>query len=344
MSDQENLEVGSGPEPQGRGRQANSPTEVPPSGWLDVLRRTVSEAKQDRVTLLAAGVAFFFFLALVPLLVVVVSMYGLLASPAEIRQFASDWLAAAPREVRRLVTSQLETIARTSNGRAVFGVIAGVLVALWSASTGVSHLVAAVNAAFDEVDQRKAWRRRGLSLGLTLGSLAFGVLAIVLIAVLPSALADSDFATGTRWVIDVLRWPLLAGGMLVGLAVLYRWAPDRSDARWVWVTPGTLLGLVIWLGGSGLFSVYAANFGRFQATYGSLASIVVMLLWLFVSAYAVIMGAEFNAESERQTFRDTTTGPARPLGDRGAYAADTVGRSRRSPRRWLRRPGARRGK
>jgi membrane protein len=245
--------------------------------------------------------------------------------------------------VRQLVTSKLQTIARSSNGRAIFGVIVGILVALWSASTGVAHLVSAVNAAFDEEDRRKAWRRRGLSVCLTLGVLAFGVVAVVVIAVLPSALAGSDLAAGTRWAIDVLRWPLLAGGMLVGLAVLYRFAPDRSDARWVWVTPGALLGVGIWLAGSGLFSLYAANFGRFQATYGSLASIVVLLLWLFVSAYAVLLGAELNAESERQTFRDTTTGPALPLGDRGAYAADTVGPSRPG-RAWRLGGGARRRK
>jgi membrane protein len=337
LNDQQSMAIGSGPEPQDRGRQASTPTDVPPSGWLDIVRRTLAEAKQDRVTLLAAGVAFFFFLALVPLLVVIVSMYGMLASPAEIRQFASDFLAAAPREVRQLVTSQLQTIARSSNGRAIFGAIVGILVALWSASTGVSHLVAAVNAAFDEEDRRRAWRRRGLSLCLTLGALAFGVVAVVVIAVLPSALAGSDLAAGTRWAIDILRWPLLAGGMLVGLAVLYRFAPDRSDARWAWVTPGALLGVGIWLAGSALFSLYAANFGRFQATYGSLASIVVLLVWLFVSAYAVLLGAELNAESERQTFRDTTTGPALPLGNRGAYAADTVGPSR--PRRPWRLPG-----
>ena len=159
MNDAQNIEIGSGPEPQDRGRQASSPTDVPRSGWLDIAHRTVVEAKQDRVTLLAAGVAFFFFLALVPVLLVVVSIYGLLASPEQIRQFASDALAAAPREVRHLVTSQLETIARSSNGRALFGVIVGIVIALWSASTGVSHLVSAVNVAFDEEDRRKTWRR-----------------------------------------------------------------------------------------------------------------------------------------------------------------------------------------
>lgn len=336
---------GTGPEPRERGRQAGSPTEIPASGWLDVVHRTVSQAKQDRVALLAAGVAFFFFLALVPLLVVVVSIYGILANPAQIRQFASDALAAAPREVRRLVTSQLESIARSSNGRALFGAIVAIVVALWSASTGVAFLVSAVNAAFEEEDRRKAWRRRGLSLCLTLAALAFGIVAVLVIAVLPSALADSDLASGTRWAIDILRWPLLAGGMLLGLAVLYRLAPDRSDARWAWVTPGALLGVVIWLAASLLFSLYAANFGRFQATYGSLASIVVLLLWLFVSAYAVLLGAELNAELERQTFRDTTTGPALPLGDRGAHAADTVGASRpERPRRRFPGWGARRPK
>ena len=311
-----------------RGRHADSPAEIPAPGWRDILERTLAESKQDQVTLLAAGVAFYFFLALVPALVVAVSIYGLVASPSDIRQFASDTLSAAPREVRQLVTAQLESVARTGDAKVGISAAIAVVIALWSAASGMGHLVDAVNAAFDEQDRRGLVRRRALSLLLTVAAFAFGVGSVLVIAGLPSLLADTALAGGARLLIGVLRWPVLALGMLVGLAVLYRVAPDRDHARWAWVTPGAVVAMVLWICGSLLFSLYAANLGRFQATYGSLASIVVLLLWLFLTAFAVIIGAELNAELERQTTKDTTTGPRAPLGERDAYAADTVGPSK----------------
>jgi membrane protein len=292
-----------------------------------VLHRTADEAKHDRVSLLAAGVAFYLFLALVPAIALAVSVYGLVASPSDIRSFAQDSLSAAPREVRDLVTAQLEKVSRSGNAETGLGAVLAGLLALWSASSGMNQLVGALNVAFDEEDRRKFVRKRALALLLTMGAVVFGAVAIALIAVLPSALADTELGRPARWTIGVLRWPVLALGMLGALAVLYRIAPDREDARWKWVTPGAAVAVVVWLAGSALFSIYAANFGRFQATYGSLASIVVMLLWLLLTAYVVILGAELDAELERQTVKDTTTGPSRRLGERDAYAADTVGPS-----------------
>jgi membrane protein len=314
-----------------RGRQAKSPTDVPAPGWRDVLHRTIAEAKQDRISLLAAGVAFYFFLALVPALVVAVSVYGLIADPADIRRFVSETLSAAPTEVRQLVTAQLRGIVRSGNTTAGISAVIATIVALWSASSGMGHLVEAVNAAFDEEDHRSFVRKRALSLVLTIAAFAFGIAAIIGIAVLPSLLADTPLSDGARVVIGVLRWPVLAIGMLVGLAVLYRTAPHRKAARWTWVTPGAIVAVVIWTGGSLLFSLYAANLGRFQATYGSLASIAVLLLWLFLTALAIILGAELDAELERQTMKDTTEGPEKPMGQREAYAADTLGPSRHEP-------------
>ncbi len=311
-----------------RGRHAESPTEVPASGWRDIMDRTLAEAKQDRVSLLAAGVAFFFFLALVPALAVAVSVYSLLASPADIREFVADTLSAAPREVRQLVTAQLESVVRSGSATTGASAVLAAVVALWSASSGMAHLVEAINVAFDEKNDRKFVRKRALALVLTIGALLFGITAVALITILPSVLANTALGDPARWAINVLRWPILALGMLIGLAVLYRTAPDRDDPRWQWVTPGAVVAVLLWIGGSLLFSVYAANFGRFQATYGSLASIVVLLLWLFVTAFAVIIGAEINAELERQTVKDTTKGAASPMGRRDAYAADTLGPSR----------------
>jgi membrane protein len=298
---------------------------VPARGWRDVLTRTAAEMKDDHATLLSAGVAFYFFLALVPALIVAVAVFGIVADPADVRRLAQDALRAAPQEVRDLVVEQLRAVTRSSAGRLSLGALLGVVVALWSASSGMGHLVEAVNAAFDEHDDRGFVRRRLIALGLTLGAMAFAAVALFLIAVLPSLLADTALDDGVRLAVDVLRWPLLAVGFLLGIGVLYRVGPDRDAPRWRWVTPGALLAMVIWIAGSLLFSLYAANLGRFQATYGALASIIVLMLWLLLTAFAVIAGAEVNAELERQTRRDSTEGPPRPMGARGAHAADTLG-------------------
>ena len=309
-----------------RGRRAASPAEIPARGWRDVLSRTAHGIKRDQVSLLAAGVAFYFFLALVPLLVVAVAVYSIVAGPDDVQRFANGALGAAPLEVRHLVTRQLRSLTRTGSQRAgVAAVLAG-LVALWSAASGTGHLIDAINTAFGEGEGRSFVRRKALAIGMTVAGLVGGVIAVVLIAFVPSLAADG-FASGTvRWVIGIVRWPLLALAMLGALNVMYRLTPDRRNAKWRWVTPGAGVAVGLWIAGSLLFSLYAANFGRYQAIYGSLASIVVLLLWLLLTAFAIIAGAELDAELERQTGRDSTTGTQeRPIGTRGAYAADTVG-------------------
>lgn len=275
-------------------------TEVPALGPRDVIARTVAEMKKDHAVLLAAGVAFYFFLALVPMLIVAVAIFGLVADPSDVRRLTEDALRAAPQEVRDLVVEQLRAVTRSSAGRLSLGALLGVVVALWSASSGMGHLIEAVNAAFDERDERGFVRRRLIALALTLAAIAFAVVALLVIAVLPSLLADTSLDDGVRLLVNVLRWPLLALGFLVGVGVLYRVGPDRVVPRRRWVTLGALVSVGIWIAGSLLFSVYAANLGRFQATYGALASIVVLMLWLLLTALAVIAGAELDAELERR--------------------------------------------
>jgi membrane protein len=201
----------------------------------------------------------------------------------------------------------------------------GLLLALWSASAGIKNLIEAINVAYNENETRGFVKLRALSLAFTLGAIVFLVFAFAAIALLPSLIAGSDVGTPGRVVLSVLRFVVLFVGMLLGLAVLYRYAPDRERARWSWVTPGSLFAAVVWIIGSLLFSFYAANFGTYNETYGALGAIVVVILWLHLSALVVILGAELNCELERQTVRDTTKGPQRALGSRHAYAADTVG-------------------
>jgi len=185
--------------------------------------------------------------------------------------------------------------------------------------------VTAVNIAYDEQETRRFVRLRALSLVLTLGAIVFLAVAFAVVALLPALLAGSHLDGAARAVIGVLRWPGLAVGFAVGVGVVYRYAPDRDDPKWQWVSVGAVVATLLWIAGSLLFSLYAANFGKYNETYGSLGAVVVVMLWLFLTVYAVILGAELNAETERQTVEDTTEGRERPLGTRDAYAADTVG-------------------
>lgn len=305
-----------------RGRGADGPTEIPPAGWLDILKRTMGQLKSDNVPIVGAGVAFYVFLAMAPAIVAVVSVYGLVADPVDVERQLGSVLTALPEDAAGLVQGQVEAI--TAQGRSTLGLglVVSVLAALWAASKGMQALIVALNIAYDEEETRKFLRLRGLALGLTVALAVAGVVGVggmVLAGTLASALG-----TVGEIAIGVLRWPILGAFAVLALAVLYRYSPDRDAPAWRWVSPGALVATVLWLVGSVAFAVYVNNFGKYNETYGTLGAVVVLLLWLFLTAYVIILGAELDAESERQTKRDTTQGDRQPMGDRDAYAADTV--------------------
>jgi membrane protein len=289
-----------------RGRHADSPTGVPASRWKDVLVRVKTESKKDNITLLGAGVAFFALLALVPALVALVSVYGIFADPADVERQVQDVLGAAPDEVREMVSSQLQSITGNAGGALGLAAIIGLLVALWSASSGIKNLLAGINAAYDEEETRGFIKLRSVSLAFTLGAIVFLVGAFLLIAVVPAALADTGLGDAGRIVVGVLRWVVLLAGMLVALALLYRYGPDRDEPSWSWLSPGAVLATAMWLVASALFAIYTSRFGSYNETYGSLGAVVVVMLWLYLSALSVLLGAELNCELERHTKRDTT--------------------------------------
>ncbi len=310
---------------EGRGRDATHPTDIPVEGWKDILARTKVETKQDNAALLSAGVAFYSLLALVPALVALVSLYGLVASPSTVDRQVGNWLKAAPKEVRELLVTQLQSITQNAGAAAGVGVVIGILVALWSASSGMAHMVQAINIAYDEAETRSFVKRRTLAMALTIGAIVFVLVAIAIIAVLPALLAHSGLGLAGRIFAGIARWVLLLIGMMLALSVLYRYAPDRDNPRWSWSSPGALVATVIWLLASAGFAIYTGNFGKYNETYGSMGAVIVLMLWLFITALSVIIGAELNAEVERQTKRDTTQGPEQELGQRDAEAADTIG-------------------
>ena len=309
-----------------RGRTADSPTQIPPQGWMDIIKRTFAQVKSDNVPVVAGGVAFYVFLSLVPALLAVVLVYGLVAEPEDVRRQIEDYITALPSEAQETVLEQLRTVTQQDTGGLGVGLVASVLAAIYSASKGMQGLIAALNVAYDEEETRKFVKLRLTTIGLTLAVIIGAVVGVGGMVIL-GAVAQ-DLGTAGEVALTILRWPLLAAFLVLGLAAIYRYAPDRDVAKWRWVTPGAILATVLWVLGSVAFSIYARVAGNFTETYGSLASVAVLLLWLLLSAYVIVLGAELDAEAERQTARDSTRGPRRPLGQRDAYAADTVASSR----------------
>ena len=295
--------------------------------WKDVFKRVKAESKADNITLLAAGVALYGLLAMVPGLVALISGYGLFADPDDVEEQVVDALSAAPEEVRTVITQQLTSIVESEASQARLGVIVGLAFALWAASSGIAHLIEALNVAYDEEETRGWAQRKALALILTIGTVLFLLVAFASIALLPALLAESGLGDVGRWAAGGVRWVILLGGMLIGLAVLYRYGPDRKHADWRWISPGAVLAAVVWLLASIAFSIYTANFGKYNETYGSLGAIVVVMLWLVISAAAVLLGAELNAELERATGatgRDDATGGSAGGDSTGAGADPAV--------------------
>jgi membrane protein len=306
------------------GEDAESPSEIPVRGWVPVLKRTKNDAVRDNTSLLAGGVAFFALLALVPLLVAALSIWGLFASPADATRLISDVASGLPRSAQTLITQQLRSISRRSNAGLGVTAIVSLAIALWSASSGSKHLIEAVNVAYDEQEGRGFMRVRLLAILFTLGAIVFLLFSVVLIAVLPSALRDAGVPDAVRTGFDILRWPVLAVSMMVSLSVVYRVAPDRRDPKWRWVSWGAVTATMVWIVGSAVFALYTSNLGHYDQTYGSLGGVVVVMLWLYLTALVAILGAELNAELERQTSRDSTVGRSKPRGQRNAQAADAL--------------------
>ncbi|NMO90901.1 YihY/virulence factor BrkB family protein [Actinomycetospora sp. TBRC 11914] len=304
------------------GSRAATPTDIPPAGWWQIIRRAFAESSKDNVSMLAGGVAFFGFLAIFPALIALVSLYGLVADPAQAAQTLESVTSALPASARPLVAEQLQAVVTSSSGGLTTGFIISALAALFSASSGTQNLMAAVNIAYDETETRSAVKLRLLALALTLGAVVFVIVSIALVAVAPFVL--DHLGTVGRVIGQVVRWVLLVLLVVVGLAVLYRVAPDRDSPRFRWVTLGSVAATVLWVVGSVVFSLYVDNFGSYNKTYGALAGVIVLMLWMYLSSYVVLLGAEINAESELQTVQDTTKGPPRPMGSRGAAKADDV--------------------
>jgi len=308
------------------GGQARTPLQIPPRGWWQVVKRAFQKGSADNVPILAGGVAFFAFLAVFPALIAALTLYGLVADPAQVAQQMQSVAGALPAASRQIITEQLTAVTGSSGDALTVGLVVSLLAALWSASGATGNLITAINLAHDEEENRGFVKLRATALGLTLGGIVFVLLALVLVAVVPVALDTLGLGVVGRVVAQVVRWALLIGVVIVGLAVVYRVAPDRASPRFRWVSTGAVVAAVLWILGSVAFSLYVSFFGNYNKTYGALAGVIVLMLWLYLTCYVVLLGAEINAEAERQTAHDTTTGEPAPMGQRDAIPADTLPR------------------
>jgi membrane protein len=303
------------------GGTAEKPTQVPAKGWLQIAKRGWAEAKTDNVPLLAAGMAYYAFLAIFPAVIAAVLLYGLFADPATIADQVNSVGGALPGDIRKTITDQI-TLAE---GRgAGWGAVIAIALALFSASGGVGNMMTAINTAYDEEETRGFVKKRAIALALTLGAIVFFLVVVALVAVLPGVLQVLGTNALVTFGIQVVRWLLIVVVIAVALAVLYRVAPDRDAPKIRWTSVGAGIATVLWILASVGLSLYVSNFGSYAKTYGAVAGFVILLLWLFITSYAILLGAEINAESEQQTAADTTKGPPQPMGERDAVKADSV--------------------
>jgi membrane protein len=309
-----------------RGRDAEHPRELPTSGWRDILWRVKEETAKDNISMIAAGVAFYLMLAIFPMLAATVSIYGLVANPADVQRNFELVAGVIPEQARSIMIDQLTAVTSASGGQLGFGVVLSIGLTLWSASRGVIAMITALNIAYDEKESRSFIKLNAIALALTVALIIFMIVTLAVVVGLPVVIGYLNLGATVEWAIRLARWPILAVAVIVALAVLYRYAPDRDAPRWRWVSWGAVVATVMWLLGSIAFSVYVSNFADYNKTYGTMGAVIILLLWFNLSSYAVLLGAELNSEMEHQTARDTTKGLERPLGQRRAYVADTVGR------------------
>ena len=313
------------------GRNAEHPARIPWAGWKRVLMRTFSEMISDRIGLAAAGCAFYATLALFPAISTLVSLYGLAFDPATVEPQLRVLRDLLPRPAFLLISERVHTLVSQPRGTLTISLIVSTLVTLWSSSAGTKSILAALNIAYEEKETRSFIRFQVTALTMTLCAILGAALAVALLVFLPAVL---DFVprhfgfeaveAGTQTLLKVGTPVLLLLFVGLSFSLLYRFGPCRRSASWHWITPGSLVATVLWLLASTGFSFYVGHVASYDATYGPLGAVVGIMMWFFVTAYVVLLGAELNAELELQTAVDSSAGSPRPIGRRGAYVADHV--------------------
>jgi membrane protein len=310
-----------------RGRFARNPTQIPASGWKDIAARVWRAVRQHNICIIAAGVAFFLLLAAGPVLGALVALYGLLADPGKLASNSAALGVLLPESVVVLVTQHLRVLADASPRAVGAGVIGSLLFGGWSATRAMNAVIAAINVAYGESESRGFVRLTATALAFAAGTVAFVAAGVVLIGGVPEALRRFPMSAAGYWSATAGAWAMLIALQLLALAALYRYAPDRARPRWTWTSSGALVATFLCMVAWAALALLAKLF--VHSTVSALGAMVLVMSWAFMTAYAVLLGAETNAEAERQTRRDTTDGPPLPLGKRRARAANTIGETTR---------------
>ena len=309
----------------GRGRQAISPRGIPARGWKDILWRTYEQLNEDRLLAVAAGVVFYGLLALFPTITALVSSYALFADAKTVNDHMAFISSFLPEGTFSIIQDQVGRVLSKGDMKLGSAFLGSLLLAIWSANGGMKAIIDALNVVYDEKEKRGFIKLNAVSLAFTVGGVIGILFAIGLVVVTPVVLSMVGLGSAVDALIRFGRWPVLGVILLLALAVLYRYAPSRRSPKWRWISVGSIVATITWMIGSGLLSFYLANFGHYDATYGSLGAAIALMTWMWMSMIVILFGAELNSEIEHQTTKDSTVGPAKPLGSRGAMMADTVG-------------------
>lgn len=308
------------------GSTATAPWKLPPAAWSRVFKRVWVMTGFHELGLLAAGLAFYSFLALTPLIAATVMIYGLVGDVDTVQRQMAAIVEVMPADAARVLEQQMLQIVSTSTDVTGLALVIALFFAIFGGMRAASGMISALNIINDEHETRGF-----LALGVRAAALTFAAVMIALTGVLSGGVfawlqmqTSIYLVGGTQFLFKILTWTAAIALGSAGFALIMRYGPDRRPAKWRWLTPGSVLATLLWIAVSFGFSLYVAYISDYNATYGSLSAIVVFLMWLFLSAYGVLLGALLNAEIERQTHCDTTAGPDRPAGERGAVLADTI--------------------
>jgi membrane protein len=312
---------------EGRGRDAETPSDIPSAGWKDIATRVVWSVPTDRLVALSGGVAFFTLMAIFPGIATVVSLYGLIVDRHTVVGQLNLLYGILPPGVIELMKEQIILVVEKGSNTLGLAFCLSFAIALWSANSGVSALFDALNVIYGEKEKRSIMGFYATTLAVTSGSILFIVTVLVAVVVLPATLHLFGLPSLTESALQVVLWPILFAAVVIGLAVLYRVGPSRNEAQWRWLSWGSVVAALLWVAASMVFSLYVASFDSYNRIYGSLGAAVGFMSWTWISIFIILIGAKLNAEMEHQTAHDTTEGRPKPLGERGAHMADHVGAS-----------------
>jgi membrane protein len=302
---------------QDRGRDADAPWQIPVRGWADILHRAWKGTTERNLSLVAAGVTYYLLVAVFPGMAALVSVYGLVANPADVGISVQSLSGMLPSSAVAMVSDELTKLASGSSQSLGLGVVISIAIALWSGVRGMTGMMTALNIAYDQPEQRGFMRFNATALALTILVVIGGLIAFAVVAGLPIALNRAVARAPGRWIGLIVEWPFLIIFVMGMVALIYRYGPDRSKQKWKWTSLGVIVATILWVLGSVLFSAYIYYFGSFNKTYGSLGLPLILLTWMWLSVFVVMFGAEINGEAERQTHQNTAARPTSSVSKRG---------------------------